>query len=262
MKDKIDVITSYSKEGYYNSGKLMVSSFVKHWPKEICLTVYIDEDVKEKVISENVKYVILDNPDLSLFKKRHEMNEEAKGLGSKMKDGKQYFIFDAIKFSHKVFAVIDFVEKNETDILLWLDGDTRTHANVSYDDVISWCPSEKFASYLARPWKYTETGFHMFRMKHKISKDFFEKWKSYYVNDTVFKLSGWTDCHTYDESKLSFNDKHWHNLSPDTKVGHPFINGVLGNFMDHMKGERKMKGTSNKKDLKISKKGSYWNNIK
>jgi hypothetical protein len=262
MKNKIDAITSYSKAGYNVSGRLMVNSFIQNWPENISLTVYIDEDIEDKVFGKNVTYVILDNKELKDFKSRHKNNEEANGLGLKKKDGKQYFIFDAVKFSHKVFAVIDFIEKNDTDIVIWLDGDTRTHSKISDRDIQSWCPTEKFAAYLSRPWKYTETGFHMFRTKHEISKDFFNKWKSFYIDDSVFNLSGWTDCHTYDAAKEFFNDNHWYNLSPDTKVGHPFINGVLGNFMDHMKGERKKNGTSNKKDLKIAKKGSYWSNIR
>jgi len=262
MVNRIDAITSYSKDGYEVSGRLMVKSFIKNWPSDAYLTVYIDEDVENKITSNNISYVILDNKELKEFKSRNTDNEDAHGRGSKKKDGKQYFMFDSIKFCHKVFALIDFIENNETDLVLWLDGDTRTHSKVTHKDIQKWCPSDKFAAYLARPWKYTETGFHMFRTNHKISKDFFSKWKSYYINDSVFKLSAWTDCHTYDAAKESFEDSCWHNLSPPGRIGHPFINGILGNFMDHMKGERKKKGTSNKKDLKINKEGIYWKGVK
>ena len=42
------------------------------------------------------------------------------------------------------------------------------------------------------------------------------------------------------------------------RTGHPFINGPLGAYMDHMKGPRKQLGKSRRKDLKINRNEPYW----
>ena len=261
---RINAVTCYNLKGFRETGPLLINGFIQHWPKETYLTVYVDDPIpKHELIRDSrVTYKILNQKDLLSFKERHANNLEANGLGSKSEAGQKNYRYDAVRFSHKVFALLQFLEENETDVLIWLDGDSRTHSTVSVNDIDSWCPEEKFAGYLARPWMYTETGFHIFNMKHFISKDFLNSWKQYYVDDSIFKLNMWTDCHTYDAAKIMFDDKHWHNLSPPIKNNHPFINGPLGVFMDHMKGPRKQKGTSHKKDLVVQRNGEYWNKVK
>ena len=43
--------------------------------------------------------------------------------------------------------------------------------------------------------------------------------------------------------------------------GHPLINGPLGKWIDHMKGDRKTNGKSLKKDIMVNRSESYWNSI-
>ena len=43
--------------------------------------------------------------------------------------------------------------------------------------------------------------------------------------------------------------------------GHPLINSILGNYFDHMKGARKTKGKSQRKDLISARAESYWNEV-
>jgi hypothetical protein len=260
----INAVTCYSLKGWQETGALLVNGFIRNWPKNTYLTVYVDDPIPKKdlIRDERVKYEILNHKDLISFKQRHSNNLEANGLGKYSTKGSKDYRYDAVRFSHKVFALFQFLESNETDILIWLDGDSRTHSSVHDSDILSWCPEGKFAGYLARPWLYTETGFHIFDMKHPIANDFLTTWKQYYLDDSIFKLEMWTDCHTYDAAKLKFDDAHWHNLSPPIKNNHPFINGQLGEFMDHMKGPRKQKGTSHKKDLVVQRNNTYWNNVK
>jgi hypothetical protein len=53
------------------------------------------------------------------------------------------------------------------------------------------------------------------------------------------------------------------NLTPWGKdYDHVFINSVLGEYMDHMKGPRKDTGSSNKSDLFVEKKAKYWSKVK
>ena len=41
--------------------------------------------------------------------------------------------------------------------------------------------------------------------------------------------------------------------------GHPLINGVLGTWLDHMKGVRKNEGRSRQKDIMVNRSEAYWN---
>lgn len=261
--NKIVAVTSFGTQGYEETGHIMIESFCEYWPAEVKLCVYVDEiPGREQMIqNERVEYRLLNRVDLKQFKKRQRNNPEAHGLGKlALKDGKSEFKYNAVKFSHKVFALIDVIEKDSPDIAIWLDGDSRTHSTVTEDTINRWCPENCFAGFLDRPWLYTETGFHIFRTTHSMSRDFFNTWKNYYTNDTVFDLEYWTDCHTYDAARKQFDQRLWHNLSPDFNHPHPFINGVLGEVMDHMKGPRKQKGSSKKHDLAVKRSG-YWDSI-
>jgi hypothetical protein len=40
---------------------------------------------------------------------------------------------------------------------------------------------------------------------------------------------------------------------------HPFVNGPLGSYMDHLKGGRKEQGRSSDKDLVVTRTEEYWN---
>lgn len=255
--------TSFNKTGYNEYGKAMVESFKNHWPGTVKLCVYLDDPVEpsQEIQSNNIEYLILSDQDLGEFKQRHQHTPEAHGLGKHaLGNGQAEFKHNAVKFSHKVFALLDMIKKEKPEIAIWLDGDSRTHSEVTVNTIKSWCPPEYFAGFLARPWLYTETGFHIFRTKHSVAEKFFETWKKYYIEDTVFELEFQTDCHTYDAARCQFDQKLWFNLSPDFDHPHPFINGVLGEVMDHMKGPRKQKGTSHRKDLAISRSG-YWKTI-
>jgi len=256
----IRAITSFGPKGYIEYGQRMIESFVKFWPQSVTLHVTLDSMIgeQEKISSPNVIYEVLSSKGLAEFKSRHWSNQEAHGLGKHNKNGAPNFSFDAVRFSHKVFAVTENYRQCPSGTLLWLDGDTRTHAPVTVELINTWCPTNKFAGFLDRPWLYTETGFHMWRLDNPVAAEFFKVWEEYYTSDRIFKLPAWTDCHTYDATRRQFDSALWHNLSPNFNHPHPFINGVLGEVMDHMKGPRKITGRSHPRDLVIKRDG-YWN---
>ena len=271
-RDKIYCATSFGKEGLKLYGAEMVNSFIEHWPKDVMLKVYLDDitDKDQLPSADNVQYLALDDPNLRAFKDRNahdprkhglpNFNENDSGYFGKNNEGKWKFQYDAIRFCHKVFAMGQCANSSP-DIALWLDGDTKTFAPVDRDRINSWLPEGKFAGFLHRPQSFTETGFHIFDMNHEIAIPFFQIWINYYKTDGIFQLDAWTDCHTYDAARLRFDQKHWFDLSPptiDTPNGHVFINGALGEVMDHMKGKRKLQGKSNKRDLYINRTETYW----
>lgn len=275
IRNKICCATSFSREGLELYGKNMISSFIKHWPQNVQLIVYLDDiiDANKLPTAPNVNYRPLNDKDLLAFKDRNGNDPRKHGLPDfakndsnkfgKNNEGNWKFQYDAIRFSHKVFAINDCA-RSGCDIAIWLDGDSKTFADITQADIDSWLPDGKFAAFLDRPQSHTETGFHMFNMNHPIASKFFDTWIDYYKTDGIFKLHHWTDCHTYDAARKQFDQTHWHNLSPITAgvsaAAHVFINGPLGKFMDHMKGKRKLRGKSEKRDLYVNRTEEYWKN--
>jgi len=255
---KIIAATTFSINGYNEYAHRLINTFIKHWPKEVTLYAYYD-DVPPggwRDTADNVVYIKLDDPELTAFKQRNIKNPKQSGNGTNSD-----FLHDGIRFSHKVFAYIDAAMNRGADIAVWLDGDSITHRKLPMEVITSWL-SGKMAGALLRPWQYTETGFHVFDMRHPRSREFMEAWKSYYVSDRIWNLQHYTDCHTYDATMATFPRELWHDLSPAIKHSHPFINGVLGEYMDHAKGPRKAQGHSKASDLVINRSEDHWAKVK
>lgn len=259
MKNKkITCATSFGPEGLKLYARAMIESFIQHWPQDIVLEVYLD-DISQSAglpLADNVRYLHLTHLDLIDFKNRNSKDPRKNGIVDA--SNKPNFLFDSIRFSHKVFAV-EACARSNRGIVIWLDGDTKTFAEVTRAVIATWLPKGKFAGFLDRPSLYTETGFHIFDMEHPIADDFFRAWVDYYKDDSIYSLAQWTDCHTYDAARKKFDQSHWFDLSPpEKKVAHVFINGILGTHMDHMKGPRKIAGHSNRKDLFKPRTEEYW----
>lgn len=254
---KIVAATTFSAKGYDEYAHRLIKTFIEFWPKDVDLYAYYDAlPERWKHSADNVICVKLEEPNLNAFKERNKNNPKQTGNGENTN-----FLNDGIRFSHKVFAFADAALNHNADIAVWLDGDTVTHRKLSKEVIASWLGG-KMAGALLRPWQYTETGFHIFDMRYPQAKEFMKQWRDYYVNDTVWELSHFTDCHTYDATMAKFPSSLWHNLSPSVKHSHPFVNGVLGEYMDHAKGPRKKEGRSKRSDLVVPRNEDYWKQIK
>lgn len=262
---KIAASTTFSPKGYEEYAHRVIETFIQYWDKSIDLYAYYDEIPAGgwKHTAPNVHYIKLDFPDLVAFKERNKDNPKQRGNGTN-KD----FLRDGIRFSHKVFAYIDTAMSRDADVAIWLDGDSLTHRPVDQAVIMRWLDG-KMAGALLRPWSYTETGFHIFDMRHPQARDFMKQWREQYTTDAIWNLpweegkntlQGYTDCHTYDAVMARFPSNLWNNLSPaGLKHSHPFVNGILGEHMDHTKGPRKAEGRSRKTDLAVKRTEEYWN---
>lgn len=256
---KILAATTFSPKGYVSYAHRVVNSFIDHWPESVQLHAYYDELPPGgwQRTAPNVHYELLNHFDLLEFKKRNASNPKQRGDGSN-----KNFMFDGIRFSHKVFGYIDVALNKGADIAIWLDGDVITHSQVSEADILSWL-NGRMAGALLRPWQYTETGFHIFDMRHPRAKEFMQQWREEYTLDKIWNIdAGHTDCHTYDTVMSRFPRELWNDLSPKVRTNHPFINGVLGKHMDHTKGPRKEEGKSRRADMIVQRSEEYWRNVK
>jgi hypothetical protein len=244
------IVTSFNAAGMAVYGQTMIDSFDQYWPQSVKLVVYA-ENCTPRVPSDRVQVIDLMavSKDLVDFKQRHADNPQANGLVAKdtnlpFKDNA--FKWDAVRFSHKVFAVIHACANIDSDWVIWLDADTKTFDTVPNNFLSSICDSRALACYLGRREKYhSECGWVAYNRKHPALSSFMTAWHHLYISDQIFDLREYHDSFVFDELRRRWQTEHktyFHNLTPPLPgkgPGHPFIASALGQYMDHMKGSKR-----------------------
>lgn len=244
------VVTTFNLKGLAEYGQTMIDSFDQHWPRDINLYVYAEACVPKLPSSRTIHMDLLaSSPELCRFKQRHRNNPIANGLvmkqtGVPFKDNA--FKWDAVRFSHKVFAIFHAIKHVSTDWLIWLDADTKTFAPVTFEFLSNVCNQSALACYLGRREKYhSECGWVGYNRRHPKIGQFMHEWQTLYDSDTIFNLREYHDSFVFDELRKQFTNLYqcyFHNLSPVTSgkgPGHPFIASELGRCIDHMKGAKR-----------------------
>lgn len=255
------VVTTFNKSGYDEYGFKCISSYLDYWPDNSKLFVYA-EDIN---IKENHKIKIININDLSNLTEFKNKNKNIKELNG-YKTEEYNFLYDFVKFSHKSFVMFDAIKNLTTDWIIWLDGDTISHSPID-DKFFSIFDTNALALFLERENMFSETGFLAFNRRHPKILKYLKLAELQYnatmvLNDSYYN-SGYTDCHIFDyvRKKMFIDDGvYFKNVSNDLTDKHPFINSILGNYMDHLKGQRKITGKSRSIDLTNTnlKSHNYW----
>lgn len=262
MSRKFAVVTTFNEKGLSQYGQRFLAAFDRHWPAEVMLYAYHEGRCPD-FQSPQIIYRDLEEscPDLVAFKARHAADEKVQGT---LDDGDYGYRMDAVRFAHKVFALTHCALNVEADVLFWLDADTVTFADVPMSLLDQVLPEGVYTSYLGRPHAYSECGFVGYALTHPRHQEFMEFWQQLYLDDTLFELPEWHDSFVYDVIRKTFEDKlpdfqSYNIAGEDTPSDHPFINSVLGQYMDHLKGDaRKDDGHSFKDDLVVERSETYW----
>jgi hypothetical protein len=226
----------------------MIDTFHQHWPQDVPLVVYA-EDCEPTVPGARVTVRDLHAqcPDLVAFKQRHANNPVANGQVAKdtsvpFKDN--HFKWDAVRFSNKVFAVLDAAESIDTDWMIWLDADTLTFRDVPQDLLPRICDDKAMACYLGRQEKYhSECGWVAYNLRHPDTAVFMNQWREMYVKDLFLNEREYHDSFLFDVLRRRFQEQkntYFYNMTPvagKKGPGHPFIASELGRYMDHLKGD-------------------------
>ena len=95
-----------------------------------------------------------------------------------------------------------------------------------------------------------------------------KEWQELYTKDKLFKLAEYHDSylfqHLVEHFEFVFPDFKHTSISgshPNRPGVHVFINSPLGQYMDHLKGARKIKGKSKKEDLYVNRQEDYWKKV-
>jgi len=246
---KYAVITTFHQPGLTQYAQTMIDTFEEYWPDTVDLYCYA-EDCKPITTKPNVHVLDLheQSPDLVQFKNKYKDVPWANGMEMK-ETGWPFetnnFKWDAVRFSNKVFTVIDAVRNTPADWVIWLDADSKTHSPVTLEFLQRVCPSNHFVSYLGRRAKYhSECGWVAYNVRHRDADQFVTDWRNLYMSGSLFDLKEYHDSYVFDVLRKQYQERGtpFYNLSPELPgkgPGHPFIASELGTVMDHMKGARR-----------------------
>ena len=270
------VITTFPPNRWTTYAKRMLESHIKNWPDDVKLYVYYEQE-KPSLVHEKIVYVDLEkeSPELVSFKQKHkddpvangEVNEIPGGVRRHPKAGdkdrnKGSFLWDAVRFSHKTFTVAHAIKNIDTDYVLWLDADTFTFRPITKEFVFGLLPEDKLVNYLGRV-TYPECGWVCYNRRHRKINVFIDEWTKLYNTGSIFNELEWHDSYLFWQilQRVAPNDGVDIGKGAGVEGLHVFINSAIGDYIDHMKGKRKIKGKSSKSDLRYKKDQDYWKNV-
>lgn len=247
-----------NKRYYDQIGHKMVSSFKQQWPSDINLRIYHEDSLTIEQ-SDNIELIDLyeAEPQCKAFVERHKNRPD--------QQNPLELHMGAVRFAYKTFSIINAATTSLADYLIWIDADTFTHTPVTHEFLNSLVDRSKYLTYLGRKNNYSECGFVIYNLNHAGNIPFMDVWRHLYEDDEVFQLDQWHDSFVFDRIRETYEKQgviENNNLSPwGRDYDHVFINSIIGDYMDHMKGPRKNSGKSKKSDLIRNKTGEYWNNL-
>jgi hypothetical protein len=271
---RIKCITTFHDGGLICYGQRFIDSWAKNVDPAVELVVYAEDcipvvppDANIKVI--NAKEVL---PKLNAFKERHKDDPKANGIcppeikARRPKDWHKEQRWDAVRFANKTYTVFEAAKDPETDILVWIDGDTYVHSPITYKQFRNLVPESQWLHYLGRKNKWPECGWYGLTLRTPGCDAFLKEFERVYeeADDGIFKMEEWHDSYVFGQvlkririQYPNIKDFSGHLINGD---GHPLINCELGAFFDHLKSEdAKITGKSENRELIQPRSEAYWN---
>lgn len=258
---KYTVVTTFNQEGYNVYGRRMIDTFVRTWPRDIELWVYV-EGFSITSPAPNVRVLDLhgSSPELVAFKQEWQHVPKANGNIGPGSESKAYK-WQAVRFSHKVYAIFDAARKVQSDWLIWMDGDMVCHSAIDHNQLTGFFPDSAELCFAGRSNKFTECGLYGMRLASPNVRVWLAEFQRMYddANNGIFTLSEWHDSYVFDQvrSRVPVAELNW-SAGLVNGEGHPLINCAWGAFIDHLKGKRKQAGRSKAKDLLVNRTEKYW----
>lgn len=268
---KFAVVTTFHREGYKKYAQRLIQTFLQNWPSHVDLLVYAEDCEVEESASNLIYRDLHQNcSDLVLFKQKWGNDPRARGLvaiGPADRKGKQPgigFRWDAIRFSHKIYAVCHAAQNTNADVLFWMDADMVCHSAISLQFIAEQIPNTVGLAYLGRERKFSECGLYAMNLRDPITQVWLAEFKLAYDSGRVMTMAEYNDCWVFDQTRAEVQAKYpqWQQLNWSAGLikgeGHPLINTKWGAYLDHLKGRRKDNGKSLAKDLIVVREESYW----
>lgn len=267
------MVTTFHSDGYAQYARRMLQTFLATWPRDIVLHAYAENClVTESAPNLQVHDLEGTVPELVVFKQRYGSNPRYRGLvafgpGKGSKIPGLGFKWDAIRFSHKVFAMCHAARHSGADLLFWMDADMVCHSKITHEFLYRIVPATAGVAFLGRHKKYTETGLYALNLTQAPTRELIDLMQSSYehAEQDLFLMPEWHDCQVFDEKRVIIQQRHpaWQQMNWSehlvTGEGHPLVNTEWRDYLDHLKGDRKSLGRSKRKDMAQPSSHSYWN---
>jgi hypothetical protein len=171
-----------------------------------------------------------------------------------------------------VYAVFDACERSK-DWCVWMDADTYVHSDWSYEQFKELLPDTSWITYVGRgkgSQTWPECGFYGMNLNDVVCQDFLKEFKRMYddADNGIFNLVEWHDSFVFGTilnnmkrtapNVLDYSAEMYLREAKSGGGGHPLINTKLGQWIDHMKGDRKNKGKSLPSDIMVKRNEDYW----
>lgn len=278
MPRTFSALTTCNADGYESYGRRMIASFDAHWPADVPLYVYAEGFTPAAGGRIVARDLLACSPELAAFKARHANNPAAHGRQARKRwkltmkwhklklrlrriDWGLGYDWDAVRFSHKSFSIFHAARHCASDVLFWIDADVFVFADVPRAFLEWVMPADCLVSYLSRP-RHSECGFVGYNLRHPAIRGFLDDFEELYTRDSLFSLRGTNDCYAFDAIRRRYerNGCRTHDIARGLgrELGHVFVNSVLGRYMDHLKGNRKLAGASAQSDLANERSEAYW----
>ena len=242
------VITTFNKDSYDAYSNKMLSSFDKYWPKEINIHAYYEnmkipgDDLSSRVVFHNFNEQV---KDWYKFKEKFFFKESNKPDNSV----NSFYKYSASKFAHKVYSIKEQLKNNLSDYLIWLDSDIITINNIDIDFLKDLTNEQLYLSYHGREHIkfHSEAGFLIFNTRNKFHEEFWQRMSDMYDKGELFNEKEWHDSYIFDVVRINLEKKECKNfnisrlgLKQTNDILNVFDNSVLGKYMIHFKGNRKI----------------------
>jgi len=276
----VTVVTTFHKEGLDLYGQRFLDSFAENVEVKVKLLVYAEDC---NPINPNPDQITILNaeealPKLNAFKARWKDDPKANGIppehikARRPRDWHKKFKWDAIRFANKTYAVYDACTRSK-GWCIWMDADSYIHSPWKHKEFKKLLPENSWITYVGRgkgSQTWPECGFYGMNLNHPVCHEFLKEFERYYedAENGIFTLEEWHDSfvfgHLLNKYKkdfptvLDYSADMYLREAKTGGGGHPLINTVLGKWMDHMKGDRKIAGKSKRSDIMVNRQEDYW----
>ena len=276
----VTVVTTFHKEGLDLYGQRFLDSFAENVEVKVKLLVYAEDcdpinPNPDQITILNAKEAL---PKLNAFKERWKDDPKANGIppehikARRPRDWHKRFKWDAIRFANKTYAVYDACTRSK-GWCIWMDADSYIHSPWKHKEFKKLLPENSWITYVGRgkgSQTWPECGFYGMNLNHPVCHDFLREFERYYedAENGIFTLEEWHDSfvfgHLLNKYKkdfptvLDYSADMYLREAKTGGGGHPLINTVLGKWMDHMKGDRKIAGKSKRSDIMVNRQEDYW----
>lgn len=228
---KIQVVTTFSSEGYACYGREFVRSFLEH-EKDAELVCYHESLPSVDQIAPNLAWRNLDN-DMERRTFIAKANADKERLGDW-----QHPNWQSVRFCHKVFALTDASPLSDAEWLVWMDADIVVTAKPDWESSL---PADADLVFLGRPqYAYTECGFVGYRLTSPRVRAMLDDMRRYYTSLEIWKRpkNDWHDSRCFDicRERSGIPAERQRSLSKPLPTTHVWPHTVLGKWCEHHKG--------------------------